>query len=115
MTFAIDTGNTGTTGPTPKSSNLDGVIDIASQPVWAERAHRQIIEAVQVCENLDELEEYWKAESVLLDSFYMNYPEYWERIKEAYDDHRILIDPKTKLPFGNTDPAEPGNCLGIDF
>lgn len=114
MTFAIDTGSA-PEAPVAKSATIDGSIDLAAQPEWAERAHRQIIEALQCCETLEQIEEYWKAETLLLDAFYMAYPEYWDRIKEAYDDCRILVDPKAKLPHGNADPAEPGNSLGIAF
>lgn len=112
--FEIDTG-TASTAPIPKSATIDGAINLASQGAWAERAHRQIIEAIEVCDDLEVLEEYWAGESLLLDSFYMDRPEYWERIKEAYDDQRIFLDPKTRLPSGNTDPAAPGNILGLTF
>ena len=114
MTFAIDTGSA-PEAPEAKSAILDGGIDLAAQPAWAERAHRQVIEALQGCESVEQINEYWKAETLLIDAFYMAYPEYWERIKEAYDEQRIFVDPKTKLPSGNADPAEPGNSLGITF
>lgn len=114
MTFKIDTGQEPLSIQVV-SAMIDGSIDLQSQPQWAERAHRKVIELIQGCEDTNQLDEYWKAETILLDGFYMNYPEYWDAIKEAHIEHRALIDPKTKLPHGNTDPAEPGNSLGIKF
>ena len=90
-------------------------MNFPADPEWTERAHRQIIEAIQCIDTLDDLQTYWEAETIMLDGFYMNFPEYWELIKDAYDEQRIFLDPSTRLPKGNADPAEPGNSLGITF
>ena len=116
MNFEIDTGDvTESNVPAPKSSMIEGSIDLLSQPEWAERAHRQIIGAVQLCETTEELQEYWDGETLLLDAFYMALPEYWERIKEAHDEQRIFITSSTASAQADTVPAAPGNCLGLTF
>lgn len=115
MTFAIDTGQE-TFAPIPKSSGIDAgqAIDL-SDGLRAERMHRQIIQAIESCEDIEMLEEYMRGESMLLDTFYLNRPEFWALIDDAFETQRAILTRATELAQANADPAEPGNCLGITF
>lgn len=79
--------------PDAKSGMIDKGqrVDLRAQPQWAERAHRQIIEAINEIESSEALEVYWASESVLLDAFYMDQPAYWDLINSAYEDHKAML------------------------
>jgi hypothetical protein len=88
MSFAIDTGQQAEAAlaPIPKSSGVDDTQHISlANSQRAERLHRQIIENVEACDDQQMLDDYWKAEGVLLDTFYMDRPDYWQLIKDVYD------------------------------
>lgn len=115
MTFAIDTGQQ-TFAPIPKSTGIeDGQAIDLSNGLRAERLHRQIIEAIETCETTEMLDEYMSGEAVLLDTFYLNRPEFWALIDDAHEMQRAVLARADQLAAANADPAESGNCLGIKF
>ena len=106
MNFAIDTGEQteAALAPIPKSSGIDETQSVSlADPVRAERLHRQIIENLETCDDQTMLAEYWAAEQVLLDAFYLDRPEYWERIKETYEGCKAYL------------PKAPPNLLNKAF
>ncbi|MEY1555307.1 hypothetical protein AB3Y40_06695 [Yoonia sp. R2331] len=109
MTFAIDTG--ASAAPAPKSAMIDESQQIdPTNGLWMERAHRQIIEAIEACETQADLAEYMEGETLLLDSLYMHWPEFWARIDDAHDTQRALLQPRaTPSAQADPNPAEPGN------
>ncbi|MGB0410184.1 MAG: hypothetical protein ACPGFA_01240 [Pikeienuella sp.] len=115
MTFAIDAGDV-SVAPVPKSSGIDEgqSIDLRDG-LRAERMHRQIIQAIESCETAEMLAEYMAGESVLLDAFYLNRPEFWALIDDAQEMQRAILTRANPSAKAETDPAAPGNCLGITF
>lgn len=108
MTFTIDTGDT-SIAPIPKSAEVDTTQQIdPTNGLWMERAHRQIIEAIECCETASDLADYMEGESLLLDSLYMNWPEYWARIDEAHEMQRSILTRANPSAQADPIPAEPG-------
>ena len=106
MNFSIDTGTQveAALAPIPKSSGVDDTMRISlSDSQRAERLHRQIIESIEACDDQQMLADYWDAETVLIDTFYMDRPDYYERIKEAYEGCKCYL------------PAAPANVLNKAF
>lgn len=116
MTFSIDTGNDPYI-PLAKSASVDEGQSISlSNGQRAERLHRQIIENIEACDSIEILEEYLAAEDLLLDAFYMDRPEYWAIIDDVKDTQFACLSAGEKRSANaDTDPAEPGNSLGIIF
>lgn len=93
----------------------DGYIDYSKRPEHAERKHRQIIAAIEACEDAQEVFAVLAANDEILDNFFLNYPDFAEAIDEAATDH------KANLQHGATSSDEAknikktGNILGIIF
>lgn len=111
MTFKIDTG-TQSEAPFIQSSSIDETQSLDLSNIdRAERLHRKIIAAIESCETAQELDQYWRSETIVLDAFYLSQSVLFDNIKQAYEDSRIYLT----SALGDPRPAEPGNSLGITF
>lgn len=118
MTFQIDTGTAtdSVDTPIPKSSGVDDTMQISlTDETRADRLRRQVIANIEACETQEMLDEYMSAEDVLLDTFYMDRPDFWETINDAYENCLGFLPSATQSAQADTDPAAPGNCLGLTF
>lgn len=87
MTFAIATGE-----PEPNKPKLyDGVLSYRDHGTRAERKHRQIIAAIEVCESIQEVEDILIEEDLVIDALLIDFPDYFEAIREAADDHKAIL------------------------
>ncbi len=90
MIFQIDTGAP-VYEPAVKSRGIDGEISYRNRGTDAERTHRQIIEALEGFDSPDELDAHYAAESLIIDSLWMDYPQYATAIDDAYEEHRMHL------------------------
>lgn len=91
MSFEIDLG-TQDNRPIPKAASIDGHgVSYAHRGDYAERHHRQIIEAIQTCESRADLDEYVEAEAPILDAMDRTHPHFADAIREAADDCRACL------------------------
>lgn len=105
MTFAIDTGATEL--PFAKSAVVDDTQVIRfTDYARADRAKRQVIEALQSTETPEDADAFIASESLVIDALFLAYPDMAEEISEAHQDHRALVNPVTRDPR----PAEPGRA-----
>lgn len=88
--------------PYPKME-YDGEIDWARNPIAAERKHRHIIDALYSVDTQNEIDAILEAEDVVLDAMYLSFPEYFEAVKDAAEEVKIL------LTSSNPTQAEPAN------
>jgi hypothetical protein len=87
MTLQIDTGQ-----PTPAApKQYDGRVTFRDQGTRAERKHRQIIAAIEVCESSQEVDDILTEEDLILDAMLLDYPDYLEAIKEAADGQKAIL------------------------
>lgn len=80
-----------------------------TDPVRAERYHRQIIDQLYTVDTVDELEAVWSDKAAILDAMHLNFPDLYEIVVEEYDTL------KAGFAASRPRPAEPGNSLGIKF
>lgn len=71
----------------PKPRLYDGVVNYRDHATRAERKHRQIIAAIQVCETIQEVEDILIEEDIVLDAMLLDHPDYYEAVKDARDEH----------------------------
>lgn len=93
--FAIDTGDQSQAdiGPIPQMASVDDTMNIdLSNGQRAERIHRKIIANVEACETQEILDEYWSAETILLDGFYMEWPELWAAMDDVHDERCAIFN-----------------------
>ena len=89
--FRIDTGTT-SQPPMAKSALCDDTQSIQfTNWTRADRAKRQTIEALQSCETPEELQDYIKSESLLIDALFLFDPVMAEDIAEAEQEHRAHL------------------------
>lgn len=116
MTFAIDTGAAEKIAPIPKSSGVDETMRISlADDTRADRLRRQIIANIEACEDQEMLDEYMSGEDMLLDTFYMDRPDFWETINNAFENCSGFLPSAKRSAQAETVQAEPANSLGISF
>lgn len=69
----------------------DGVIDTSRDPVWAERKHRQIIAEIEDAEAFWEIDQCLSSNDEMIDDFYLNYPDFAERISSAASSQKAIL------------------------
>ena len=90
--FAIDTGNDTPERPIAKSTGVDETMRVSlKNGQRAERLHRQIIENLEACETVADLEAYVTDEAPLLDSMREEWPEFHDRIQETFEPQRCIL------------------------
>lgn len=103
MVLKIDTGFD---RPSPKSAIVEPTMGIDfSDGSRAERTSRQIIEAIECFEDAEDLDKYVLEENLIIDSIYINFPEYAAAITDAHENHRIMLTSASANPR----PAAPDN------
>lgn len=114
MSFTIDTGPE-PWEPVVYSAGLDTTsISYRGRGTDAERVHRKIICQIQEFEDAEKLDAHYRAESLIIDSLWLDYPQYAEAIDTAYEDHRMMLTGEywsVKQLSANAEdrsPAEPG-------
>jgi len=116
MTFQIATGER--QEATPRL--YDGVISFRDHGDRAERKHRQIIAAIELCETVQEVEDTLIEQDLVLDALLLDHPEYFAAIGEAADDHKAILragaasSADTGAPVAIT-PTAQSNVLGKTF
>lgn len=74
-----------------KSEMIDEGQTIYRDGVWMERAHRQIIAAIEAHEDPDDLKDYMERESLLVDALHFEFPEYAAAVTDAFEDHLLML------------------------
>ena len=114
--FKIATGDPEPAAP----KQYDGKITFRNHGTRAERKHRQIIAAIEVCETQQEVDDLLIEEDMVLDAMLLDYPDYYEAVKEAADDHKAILahghdpSPDTGAPVAMT-PTAQTNVLNKTF
>lgn len=87
MTFDFDKGFSRENN----NRNLDGVPRYNGRPTDAERVHRKIVCVIQECETVQELDDFYESESLVLDALFLDFPEFAEAVETAFEDHRAML------------------------
>lgn len=94
--------------PRAKSAACDDTMNIRFTD-WtrADRARRQIIEAIYSVNDLPTLQEYVEAEDLLIDALFLFDPEMADSIREAHEDVRAMLTaPKSTSRLTKGQPGE---------
>lgn len=120
MTFKIDTGGSGWDGPNFSFGKIEDdenlQIDLSNY-TRAERFKRQTLATVWGVDTEEGLTEYMDGKSAMLDALFLAYPDMWDEIQEQEQECRdgLKAGAANASASADTDPAEPGNSLGIKF
>lgn len=94
----------------PARRQYDGVVNFRNFGERADRKHRQIISAIEICETAQEVNDTMVEHGEVLDALFLDYPDLSEAIHTAATDHKAILaagsDPK---------PDETSNVLGKSF
>lgn len=106
--FQIDTGNQnkpaiGSFGA-PSEHYGNGVVTL-TDPVRAERFMRHTITAVWAVNDAADLDLIQAEHDEMLESLYLNFPDYWEKVDEAFDECRAIFAGAAK-PSAQADPCQ---------
>ena len=105
MNFKIDTGEQKQAPATPRE--YDGNITFRGFGERADRKARQIIAAIECCETAQEVEDTLIEQDLIIDALMLDYPDLYEGIRTAADDHTAVI--------ANGKDYKEENVLGIVF
>lgn len=89
MTFTIATAKQTEAPAQPRA--YDGVVTFRGFGDRAERKHRQIIAAIECCENAQEVDDTLTEHDAILDALFLDFPDYAEAIKDAAADHKAIL------------------------
>lgn len=75
----------------PSPRPYDGNVTFRGFGERAERKHRQIIAQIECCETTEEVNATLTEEDLILDALRLDYPEYYEAVSQAADDHKAIL------------------------
>lgn len=124
MTFAIDTG--ASTEPDVRLGDFPEYQSLSERAApapfsgiitaeFAREFTNSTISEVWSVGDATDLDRLTSERDLLLEALFLAYPDLWDEIDEALDECRASLSAANPSAQADTDPAAPGNSLGITF